>query len=328
MTMPAFQSLLQVAATAIAAACSFAAFGQAAEPYPVRTLRMIVPWPPGGSTDALARILAQRLTTALGQQVVVDNRGGAGGNIGTGIAARSTPDGHVMVLVSSSFVVNPTLYSSIPYDPIKDFAPVSYVASAPSVLLLHPSVPARSLKELVALAKAKPGTLNCASPGAGTAQHFATELFKVAAGLDITHVPYTGGAMMVPLIGGHVQMGFISVPAAQPHVASGALRAIAITSLKRSPAMPDVPTFDESGYRDFEVDHMQGLLVPAGTPRRIVERLSAEVRRAIDDPDVKKRLYFLGFEPVGNTPDEFARQIRVQLVKWEKLVKQAGIKID
>lgn len=319
---------LKIAIVIIGVASSLASFAQPADPYPARTLRMIVPWPPGGSTDALARILAQRLTTALGQQVVVDNRGGAGGNIGTGIAARSTADGYVMVLVSSSFVVNPTLYASVPYDPIKDFAPVSYVASAPSVLLLHPSVPARSLKELVALAKARPGTLNCASPGSGTAQHFATELFKLAAGVDITHVPYTGGAMMAPLIGGHVQTGFISVPAAQPHVASGALRAIAITSLKRSPAMPDVPTFDESGYRNFEVDHMQGLLVPAGTPRRIVERLSGEVRRAIDDPDVKKRLHFLGFEPVGNTPDEFAGQIRAQLVKWEKLVKQARIKVD
>lgn len=318
----------RVAFVAIATACTVTSFAQTGTDYPVRTLRMIVPWPPGGSTDALARILAQRLTMALGQQVVVDNRGGAGGNIGTGLAAKATPDGHVMVLVSSSFVVNPTLYSTVPYDPVRDFAPVSYVASAPSVLLLHPSVPARSLKELVALAKAKPGTLNCASPGAGTAQHFATELFKVAAGINVTHVPYTGGAMMAPLIGGYVQMGFISVPAAQPHVASGALRAIAITSLKRSPAMPEVPTFDESGYKGFEVDHMQGLLVPAGTPRRIVERLSREVHLAIEDPEVRKRLLFLGFEPVGNKPDEFAQQIRVQLVKWEKLIKQAGIKVE
>jgi len=289
---------------------------------------MIVPWPPGGSTDALARIVAQRMGASLGQQVVVDNRGGAGGNIGTAIAARTTPDGHVMVLVSSSFVVNPSLYAQVPYDPVKDFAPVSYIASAPSVLLVHPAIPARNLKELVAIARDKPGALNCASPGAGTAQHFAVELFKLAAGINLTHVPYTGGAMMAPLIGGHVQTGFISVPGAQPHVASGALRALAITSLKRSPAMPDVPTFDESGYKDFEVDHMQGLLVPAGTPRAIVERLSAEVRKALDHPETGKRLVALGFEPIGNTPDEFARQIKAQIPKWANLVRQAKMKVE
>jgi tripartite-type tricarboxylate transporter receptor subunit TctC len=312
----------------VAALCSFTACAQSQAAYPSRTIRLIVPWPPGGSTDALARIVAQRLTTSMGQQVVVDNRPGAGGNIGTAIAAKGTPDGHVLVLVSSSFVVNPSLYSQVPYDAVRDFQPVSYIASAPSVLLLHPSVAARSVKELVALTKASPGTFNCASPGAGTAQHFAVELFKLAAGASITHVPYTGATMMPAVIGGHVQMGIISVPAAQPHVASGALRALAITSLKRSPAMPDVPTFDESGYRNFEVDHMQGLLVPAGTPRAIVDRLSAEIAKAIEDPDVRKRLLFLGFDPVGNKPDEFAKQIRVQLVKWEKLVREAGIKVE
>jgi tripartite-type tricarboxylate transporter receptor subunit TctC len=264
----------------------------------------------------------------MGQQVIVDNRPGAGGNIGTAIAAKGTADGHVMVLVSSSFVVNPSLYSKVPYDPIKDFQPVSYIASAPSVLLLHPSVKAANVKDLVAMTRASPGTFNCASPGAGTAQHFATELFKVAAGANITHVPYTGATMMPAVIGGHVQIGFISVPAAQPHVASGALRALAITSLKRSPAMPDVPTFDESGYKGFEVDHMQGLLVPAGTPRAIVDRINLEIAKALEDPEIKKRLHFLGFDPVGNKPDEFAQQIRVQLVKWEKLVKQAGIKVE
>jgi tripartite-type tricarboxylate transporter receptor subunit TctC len=289
---------------------------------------MIVPWPPGGSTDALARIMANRLTSALGQQVIVDNRPGAGGNIGTAIAAKGSPDGHVMVLVSSSFVVNPSLYSKVPYDPLKDFQPVSYIASAPSVLLLHPSVKAANVKELVALTRANPGTFNCASPGAGTAQHLATELFRLAAGASITHVPYTGATMMPAVIGGHVQSGFISVPAAQPHVASGALRALAITSLKRSPAMPEVPTFDESGYKGFEVDHMQGLLVPVGTPRAIVDRINAEIVKGLDDPEIRKRLLFLGFDPVGNKPEEFAQQIRVQLPKWEKLVKSAGIKVE
>jgi tripartite-type tricarboxylate transporter receptor subunit TctC len=304
------------------------AYAQSGPAYPARPIRMIVPWPPGGSTDALARIVALRLTSSTGQQVIVDNRPGAGGNIGTGIAAKATPDGHVMILVSSSFVVNPSLYARVPYDPIKDFAPVSYIASAPSVLLIHPSIAARSVKELVQLTKAQPGVFNCASPGLGTAQHFAAELFKLVAGANITHVPYTGAAMMPAVIGGHVQMGFISVPAAQPHVASGALRAIAVTSLRRSPAMPDVPTFDESGYKGFEVDHMQGLLVPAGTPRRIVDRLNAEIVKALEDADTRKRLLFLGFDPVGNSPDEFAKQISAQLVKWGKLVKEAGIKVD
>ena len=321
--------VFRTAALVLTALCSLAAFAQQSPgTYPSRTIRMIVPWPPGGSTDALARIVASRLTSAMGQQVIVDNRPGAGGNIGTAIAAKGTPDGHVMVLVSSSFVVNPSLYSKVPYDPIRDFQPVTYVASAPSVLLLHPSVKAANVKDLVAMTRASPGTFNCASPGAGTAQHFATELFKLAAGANITHVPYTGATMMPAVIGGHVQLGFISVPAAQPHVASGAMRALAITSLKRSPAMPDVPTFDESGYKGFEVDHMQGLLVPAGTPRAIVNRINLEVAKALQDPEINKRLHFLGFDPVGNKPEEFAQQIRVQLVKWEKLVKQAGIKVE
>jgi tripartite-type tricarboxylate transporter receptor subunit TctC len=320
--------VFRIAAFALAALCSLAALAQAPATYPSRTIRLIVPWPPGGSTDALARIVATRLTSAMGQQVIVDNRPGAGGNIGTAIAAKGTPDGHVMVLVSSSFVVNPSLYSKVPYDPVKDFQPVSYIASAPSVLLLHPSVKAATVKEFVALTRASPGTFNCASPGAGTAQHFATELFKLAAGANVTHVPYTGATMMPAVIGGHVQSGFISVPAAQPHVASGALRAVAITSLKRSPAMPDVPTFDESGYKGFEVDHMQGLLVPAGTPRAIVDRINAEIVKGLEDPEIKKRLHFLGFDPVGNTPEQFAQQIRVQLPKWAKLVKDAGIKVE
>jgi tripartite-type tricarboxylate transporter receptor subunit TctC len=320
--------VVRITAVAVLALCSMAALAQTPGTYPSRTIRMIVPWPPGGSTDALARIVANRFTSAMGQQVIVDNRPGAGGNIGTAIAAKGTADGHVMVLVSSSFVVNPSLYSKVPYDPIRDFQPVSYIASAPSVLLLHPSVKAANVKDLVAMTKASPGTFNCASPGAGTAQHFATELFKLAAGANITHVPYTGATMMPAVIGGHVQLGFISVPAAQPHVASGALRALAITSLKRSPAMPDVPTFDESGYKGFEVDHMQGLLVPAGTPRAIVDRINLEIAKALEDPEIKKRLRFLGFDPVGNKPDEFAQQIRVQLVKWEKLVREAGIKVE
>jgi tripartite-type tricarboxylate transporter receptor subunit TctC len=314
---------------ALAAAMSLAQGPAAGPQFPSRPMRMIVPFAPGGSTDVLARLVSQRLTESLGQQVVVDNRSGAGGNIGMALAAKATPDGHVMVLVSSSFVVNPGLYKQVPYYALKDFAAVSYVASAPSMLVVHPSVAARSVKDLVAAVKAAGGKFNYASPGPGTAQHLAGELFKVAAGIDASHVPYNGaGPAVAAVLGAQVQMGFASLPAVQTHVAAGTLRAIAITTLKRSPVAADVPTFDESGYKGFEVDHLQGVLVPAGTPRPIVERLSAEIRRAIDSPEVKPRLAALGFEPVGNTPDAFAKQIREQLPKWEKLVRQAGIRVD
>lgn len=297
--------------------------------FPTRPLRMIVPFAPGGSTDVLARMLARQLTESLGQQVVVDNRPGAGGNIGMALAAKSMPDGHVMVLVSSSFVVNPSLYAAVPYDPLRDFAPVSYVASAPSLLVVHPSVPAKSLKELVALAKSSGGKLNYASPGPGTAQHLAGELFKLAADLDVTHVPFNGaGPALTAVLGNQVQMAYASVPSVQPHVASSALRAVAITTLKRSPAVPNIPTFDESGYPGFEVDHLQGVLVPAGTPRTIVERLNTEIRKAMDSPEVKKRLYALGFDPVASSPEGFSKTITAQLPKWSKLISSAGIKVD
>ncbi|MCK9908774.1 tripartite tricarboxylate transporter substrate binding protein [Microbacteriaceae bacterium K1510] len=300
----------------------------AEEVYPSRPIRIIVPFAPGGSTDALARIVADKLSSVLGQAAVVENRPGAGGNIGMNTVARSAPDGYTLALVSSSLVINPALYPKVPYDAVTDFEPISYVASAPSVLVVPTSVPAGSLAELVALGKKPPGLLY-GSPGIGTAQHLAGELFKFAAGIELTHVPYNGaGPVVTAVLGSQVQMAFASLPSVQSFVAQGQLRTLAITSLTRSPAAPDVPTFDELGYKGFEVDHLQGLLAPKGTPRPIVERLSSAVHRVLQMPDVVDKLAKLGFEPVGNAPGEFAGQITVQLVKWDKLIKQAGIKLQ
>lgn len=300
----------------------------AEENYPSRPIRIIVPFAPGGSTDALARIIADKLSSVLGQAAVVENRPGAGGNIGMNTVARSAPDGYTLALVSSSLVINPALYPKVPYDAVTDFEPISYVAAAPSVLVVPSSVPATTLAELVALAKKPPGLLY-GSPGIGTAQHLAGELFKVAAGIELTHVPYNGaGPVVTAVLGSQVQMAFASLPSVQSFVAQGQLRTLAITSLVRSPAAPDVPTFDELGYKGFEVDHLQGLLAPKGTPRPIVERLSGAVHRVLQMPDVIDKLAKLGFEPVGNAPGEFAGQITAQLVKWDKLIKQAGIKLQ
>ena len=315
--------------SAAALAVPLLALAQTPPAYPTRPIRLIVPVPPGGSTDALARIISVRLAESLGQQIVIDNRAGAGGNIAMGVAAKSTPDGHVLLIVSSNFVVNPSLYAQVPYDPVKDFAPITYIASAPSLLVEHPSINARTVKELVALIKISQGKFNYASPGAGSAQHLAGELFKLVAGVNVTHVPFSGaGPAVIAVLGGQVQLAFASLPAVLPHVTAGTLRALAITSNKRSPAAPDVPTFIEAGFPAVESDHLQGMLAPAGTPPAIVNRLNAEIVRIINTPDVRKRLIDLGFVPVGNTPQEFAEVIKFQVGKWSKIVKDAGIRAE
>ena len=300
-----------------------------AQDYPNRPVRMIVPVPPGGSTDALARIIGTKLGESLKQQILVENRPGAGSNIAFGFVAKAPPDGYTILICASQFVVNPGMYAQIPYDPIKDFAPITYIASAPSLLVAHPSVPVKSVKELVALIKANPGKFNYSSPGAGSAQHLAGELFKLNAGVDITHVPFNGaGPALTSVLGAQVQLTFASLPAAYPHTSSNALNALAITSNVRSPAAADVPTFIEAGYPGVESDHLQGLLAPAGTPASIIGRLYNEVVKIIKDPEVEKRLLALGFVPVGNTPGEFAEVIKFQVGKWAKLVKQANIKVE
>ncbi len=293
-----------------------------------RPIRLIVPFAPGGASDVLGRIIAQHLTESLKRQVVVDNRAGAGGNIGMGIAARAAPDGYVMSIASSAFVVNPSLYDQIPYDAIKDFAPITNIASASTVLVVHPSVATKSVKELVALLKASPGKFNYASSGAGTGQHLAGELFKTAAGLDVSHIPFNGaGPAVIAVLGAQVQMGFSSLPAVRAQIANGTLRAIAVTTMKRAAAIPNVPTFDESGYPGFEVDFWQGLVMPGGTPRPIVNRMNAEILQMLEGLEIKKRLDGLGFESVGSSPEQFARQIAAELAKWGKFIKQAGIKL-
>jgi tripartite-type tricarboxylate transporter receptor subunit TctC len=293
-----------------------------------RPIRLIVPFAPGGASDVLARIIAQHLIESLKRQVIVDNRPGAGGNIGMGIVAKATPDGNVMSIASSAFVVNPSLYDQIPYDAIKDFAPITNVASASTVLVVHPSVAAKSVKELVALVKASPGKFNYASSGAGTGQHLAGELFKTTAALDVSHIPFNGaGPAVLAVLGAQVQMGFSSLPAVRGQIANGTLRAIAVTTMKRAVAIPDVPTFDEAGYPGFEVDFWQGLVMPGGTPRPVVNRMNAEMLKMLQGQEVKKRLDGLGFEAVGSSPDQFAQQIAAELAKWSKFIKQAGIKL-
>ena len=293
-----------------------------------RPIRLIVPFAPGGASDVLARIIAQHLIESLKRQVIVDNRPGAGGNIGMGIVAKATPDGNVMSIASSAFVVNPSLYDQIPYDAIKDFAPITNVASASTVLVVHPSVAAKSVKELVALVKASPGKFNYASSGAGTGQHLAGELFKTTAGLDVSLIPFNGaGPAVLAVLGAQVQMGFSSLPAVRGQIANGTLRAIAVTTMKRAVAIPDVPTFDEAGYPGFEVDFWQGLVMPGGTPRPVVNRMNAEMLKMLQGQEVKKRLDGLGFEAVGSSPDQFAQQIAAELAKWSKFIKQAGIKL-
>lgn len=301
--------------------------GSAAERYPSRPIRIIVPFSAGGPNDVIARIIAQKLTDAWSTNVIVDNRPGAGGNIGTELIARAAPDGHTLGLVSTAFVVNPSLYASVGYDPLKDFAPVILAAVSPVIIVAHPSLPARSVSELVQLAKKTP--LVYASPGAGTTGHLGGELFSTIAGINMQHVPYKGAAPAVTdLLGGQVKLGFTAVPPAAPHVKAGRLRAIAVTTGRRTASLPDVPTVAESGYPNYEVDNMYGVIATAGAPRQAIERLNREIARIVNAPDVKGRLEGLGFDPVGSGIETFAQYLRSESVKWAKVVKQSGARVE
>lgn len=299
-----------------------------AEKYPERSIRLIVPFSPGGSTDGLARIIGAGLTETLGQQVVVDNRTGAGGNIGVGLAAAAKPDGYTMVIVASGFVVNPSLYSKVSYDPVKDFAPVTYLASVPSMLVATPSLGVKTVKDLVDLAKSG-RRITYGSPGYGSHQHLGAELFKRDAGIDLVHVPYKGaGPAATAALGGEVNLAVLTVVTALPQMAAGKLVGLAITSSSRSPAAPDVPTFIESGYPGLEADQMQGILVPAGTPQPIVAKLNAEIVKIISAPGVREQLVKRGFVPVGSSPAEFAQIIKSEAAKWREIVKGAKLRVD
>ena len=295
--------------------------------YPQKPIRMVVPFPPGGGTDILARLFGQKMSETLGQQVIIDNRGGAGGTIGTDIAAKAPPDGYTLILVSGSHAINPGLYPKLPYDSVNDFAPITQLATSPGILVVNPSLPVKSVKDLIALARAKPGQINYASAGSGTPPHLAGELFKVMAKIDMVHVPYKGNApAFTDVIGGQVSLIFPTMPSAMPFIKSGRLRPIAVTSAKRSPAAPDIPTIAESGLPGYEATSWYGILAPARTPREIVARLHEVLVSIIGSPDMKDKLAAQGLDPVGNTPQQFAAVIKSEISKWAKVVKASGAK--
>jgi tripartite-type tricarboxylate transporter receptor subunit TctC len=311
----------------LAVAC-YAAAGAQAQTYPAKPIRLILPFPPGGGTDVVGRLLAQKLGQALGQQVIVDNRAGAGGRIGTDLVAKSLPDGYTLLLATSSVMgTGPALYQKLPFDMPKDFAPISLVAYTAYVLVVHPSVPAKSVKDLVMLAKSKPGRLTYASSGAGGAAHLSGELFSAMAGVKMIHVAYKGSSPgMFSVVSGETDLMFSNALPALPQVKNGRLRALGATTPQRSALLPDVPTIAESGLRGFEVQQNYGVLAPAGTPREIVLRLNQEVGKAMRTEDAKSRLLADGSEAMVSTPEELERMITVEIAKWSKVIKQAGIK--
>ena len=298
-----------------------------AQTYPSRPIRLVVPFPPGGSTDILARALAQKLSEGLAQAVVIDNRPGAGGSIGSEAAAKAAPDGHTLMMGHlGTLAVNPAIYKNLPYDPVKSFAPVSLMAIVPSVLVVNPQVPAASAAELIAYARANPGKLAYGSAGAGSTSHLTTEYFKLATGTDILHVPYKGiGPMLTDLISGQLSMGINGAPAVMSHVNSGRLRALAVTGIARLPSLPQIPTLDESGVKGFDASGWYGIVVPAGTPREIVMKLNAEIRRIMQTPDLRARLDNEGAIPAAGSPEEFAAFIVSEIARWGAVLKRAGI---
>ena len=301
----------------------------AAQSYPARAVRVIVPVAPGGANDTTTRIVAQKLSESLGQQLYVENQPGAGGNIGMGMAARAASDGYTVLAAASSFVINPSLYGKIPYDPLKDFAPVTLMCSTPHVLVVNPSVPARSVSELIDLVRASPGQYSYASAGTGTPAHLAGELFRITFDLDLVHVPFGGGGPAITsTMGGHTPIAFSALSTAAPNVIAGRVRALGMMSAKRSSVLPDVPTMAEAGAAGQEADVITGILVPAGTSNDIVALLHREIVRAMALPDVRERLATLGFEPVTDTPEQFAIWIRSEIAKWGRVIRAANIKIE
>lgn len=304
------------------------AFAQAQ--YPVKAMRMIIPYPPGGGTDILGRPIAKLLGDKLGQQILIDNRGGASGMVGAEIAARSPADGYTILMSTSGEVaLNVALYPKMSYDPIKDFVPVTQVGVSPLVLVAHPSLPVKNVNDYVALAKKHPGSISYSSIGSGSAQHMAGEWMRLLAGIDIIHVPYKGGGpQMTDLLGGHSPSGFLALPAAAPSIKNGRVRAIGMTSAKRSSAFPDVPTFAESGMPGFEVSQWWAILVPRGTPNDIVTKLHTEISAIVKSADMKGRMADLGVDPVGGTPEQLGELVRTEIAKFRKIVADAKITLN
>jgi len=322
--MAAVLQLLLAAALLLAGVPAASAQG-----YPTRPVRVVVGFPAGGPTDVIARLVSQKLSDALGHQFFVENIGGAGGNTAAGQVARATPDGYTIMAISTGFVVNPSLYAKVPYDPVKDFTAVTLVAASPNVVVVNPSVPAKSLPELVQLIRNNPGKYSFAGPGVGSTPHLGGELFRLSFGLDLVHVPFTGAAPAVQAtIGGHTPIAFTALPSSLAAIQAGQVRAIGVAATERAGAIPDVPTFAEQGIKDQDADTLTGLVAPAGTPKEIVELLYREIAKAVAQPDVKERLAVLGFKPVANTPDEFSARIKLEIEKWAKVVRDAKLRIE
>jgi len=315
---------------ALVAVCAVTGNLAVAQNYPQKSIRLLVGFPPGGGNDALMRVIAPRLSEALGQQLVIDNRAGAGGNIAAEVTAKSAPDGYTLMMgFSTVLTTNPSLYRNVGFDSIKDFAPIAQLATAQYVLVLHPSLPAKTISEFVAHAKSRPGSLNYASSGIGTPLHLAAELFKRQAGIDMVHIAYKGGGpASTALLGGEAQLMFGSVPSSMPHVKSGRLRAIAVTGLKRSILAPELPTIDESGFRGFNVTAWGSLMAPAGTPRNIIGRLNEETVRVVRMPEMRQPINNVGYEPTGTTPEQLAEFIRTESAVWAKVIKDANIRAE
>lgn len=309
---------------------AFLAAPVSAQNYPTKTVRLIAPFAPGGATDVLARLTAQKLAEHWGQSVIVDNRPGAGGNIGAEIAARAAPDGHTLLVAGAPHAINMTLYQKLTYDLARDLVAINRIAGYPSAIVVHPTVPARTVKELIALAKARPGDLAFGSPGPGSPNRLAIELFMIMAKVKMLHVPYKGGSgqVVVDLVSGQVQLASMGLPPAMPYLKAGRLRPLGVTGAKRSPLLPDVPTVSEAGLPGFEVTSWYGLFAPAAVPSSIVTRVNADVAAILKAPDLKQRLEQLGADPAPQSPADFARYVREEIAKWAKVVKASGATVD
>ena len=300
-----------------------------AQSFPTKPLKIIVPFPAGGTVDFFARVISTKLSEALGQSVLVENRAGAGGNIAAEAVAKAAPDGYTLLMGSEIIAINTSLYSKIGYDPVKDLAPITLVGTVPNILIVHPGLPVNSVNDLIALAKKTPGKISFASTGQGTSTHLSSELFKLMANVDILHVPYKGGPPAIAdLISGQVNMMFINMPTGIGHVRSGKAKILAVSSIKRISQLPDVPTVDQSGVKGFETSAWSGLYAPAGTPVDIINRLHVEVVKILKQPSVREQLVAQGADPVGDTPEEFSRFTLAEISKWAKIIKVSGAKVD
>ena len=300
-----------------------------AQSWPTKQIKFIVPYPPGGGTDVIARIVQEPLSKELGQQVIIDNRGGAGGSIGSALAAQSPSDGYTVLFTLSSHTINPSFYPKLPFDTEKDFSPVVTIASLPQILVANPNFPAKNVKELIEMAKAKRGSSSYASVGNGSPGHLAGAMMATDAGVDMVHIPYRGGGPAITdVIAGQVPLLWVSIPAAAQFVKSGKVKALAVSTLKRSAVFPDVPTMSESGFKDFEVDSWYAMFVPANTPKPIIERLNKAALKVLAQPEVKEKLLSQGAEAVGDTPNQLAEVVKKEIAKWKQVVKAANIKVD